>query len=83
MAVGPHHAERIRSYNYRMKRSPARFGVILAVGVLALVSQDGESNRMEGVLLLGVYLILALAFYHRSVRAVGAQYRTRLSRSRY
>jgi Ca2+:H+ antiporter len=38
--------------------------MILAVGVLALVSQDGESNWMEGVLLLGVYLILALAFYH-------------------
>jgi len=38
--------------------------VILAVGVLALVSQDGESHWMEGVMLLGVYLIMALAFYH-------------------
>jgi Ca2+:H+ antiporter len=38
--------------------------VILAVSVLALVSLDGETNWMEGVLLLGVYLILALAFYH-------------------
>jgi Ca2+:H+ antiporter len=38
--------------------------MILAVGVLAMVSQDGESNWMEGVLLLGVYVILALAFYH-------------------
>ena len=38
--------------------------MILAVGVLAMVSQDGESNWMEGVLLLGVYAHLALAFYH-------------------
>jgi Ca2+:H+ antiporter len=38
--------------------------MILAIGVLAMVSQDGESNWMEGVLLLGVYVILALAFYH-------------------
>ena len=38
--------------------------VILAVGVLALVAQDGESHWMEGVMLLGVYVILGLAFYH-------------------
>ena len=38
--------------------------VMLAVGVLALVSQDGETHWMEGVMLLGVYLIMALAFYH-------------------
>lgn len=38
--------------------------VILAVGVLALVAQDGETHWMEGVMLLGVYVILALAFYH-------------------
>ena len=38
--------------------------VIFAVGVLALVAQDGESHWMEGVMLLGVYVILALAFYH-------------------
>lgn len=38
--------------------------VLLAVGVLALVCQDGETHWMEGVLLLGVYVILALAFYH-------------------
>ncbi len=38
--------------------------VILAVGVLSMVSQDGETHWMEGVMLLGVYLIVALAFYH-------------------
>jgi Ca2+:H+ antiporter len=36
----------------------------LSVGVLALVSHDGETHWMEGALLLAVYLIFALAFYH-------------------
>ena len=31
--------------------------------VIALVSLDGESNWLEGAMLLAVYLILALAFY--------------------
>jgi Ca2+:H+ antiporter len=37
----------------------------LIVGVLiaALVSQDGESNWLEGAELLAVYMILALAFF--------------------
>jgi Ca2+:H+ antiporter len=35
----------------------------LAVGVVSLVAQDGESNWLEGALLIAVYLILALAFY--------------------
>lgn len=38
--------------------------VALSVGVLALVSLDGETHWMEGVMLLGVYVIFALAFYH-------------------
>jgi Ca2+:H+ antiporter len=38
--------------------------VMLSVLILALVSQDGESHWMEGVMLLGVYVIVALAFYH-------------------
>ena len=37
--------------------------VVTTVGIMALVSQDGESNWMEGVQLLAVYLILAIAFY--------------------
>ena len=37
---------------------------ILIVAVLALVSQDGESHWMEGAMLLAVYFILALSFYH-------------------
>jgi len=35
----------------------------LAVAVVSLVAADGESNWMEGVLLLAVYLIFAIAFF--------------------
>jgi len=35
----------------------------LAVGIVSLISMDGESNWMEGVQLLAVYTILAIAFY--------------------
>jgi len=38
--------------------------VTISMGVMALVSQDGESHWMEGALLLAVYVILGLAFYH-------------------
>jgi Ca2+:H+ antiporter len=38
--------------------------VIVSIAVLALVAQDGESHWLEGVMLLAVYAILALAFYH-------------------
>ncbi len=37
--------------------------VTIAVLVVGYTSSDGESNWMEGVMLLGVYLILAIAFY--------------------
>ena len=41
---------------------------LLAVGasvlVVHLVASDGQSHWMEGVLLLAVYLILAMGFYH-------------------
>ena len=37
--------------------------VTIAAGVATLVSLDGESNWMEGVQLLGVYVILGVAFY--------------------
>lgn len=38
--------------------------VLFAVFILALICQDGETHWMEGVMLLGVYVIIALAFYH-------------------
>jgi len=37
--------------------------VAISVGVVSLISMDGESNWMEGVQLLAVYVILAIAFY--------------------
>jgi Ca2+:H+ antiporter len=37
--------------------------VSIAAGVATLVAMDGESNWMEGAQLLGVYVILGLAFY--------------------
>ena len=37
--------------------------VVLSVGIVNLIALDGESNWMEGVLLLAVYGILGLAFY--------------------
>jgi len=35
----------------------------LSVLAIALVSLDGESNWLEGLQLLGIYVVLALAFY--------------------
>jgi Ca2+:H+ antiporter len=37
--------------------------VAIAVAAVVLIAADGESNWMEGVNLLAVYLILAIAFY--------------------
>jgi Ca2+:H+ antiporter len=37
--------------------------VMAAVGVVNLVAQDGESNWLEGALLLAVYTVLGLAFF--------------------
>jgi len=37
--------------------------VAIAVGAVSLVAQDGESNWLEGALLVAVYIVLALAFY--------------------
>jgi Ca2+:H+ antiporter len=38
--------------------------VLASVVVVHLVAADGQSHWMEGVLLVAVYLILAMAFYH-------------------
>ena len=37
--------------------------VVMSVGIMALVTQDGESHWMEGVQLLAVYLMLGIAFF--------------------
>jgi Ca2+:H+ antiporter len=38
--------------------------VLLSVFVVALVCHDGETHWLEGAMLLAVYVIFALAFYH-------------------
>lgn len=37
--------------------------IAVSVGIVSLISMDGESNWMEGVQLLAVYVILGMAFY--------------------
>jgi Ca2+:H+ antiporter len=39
------------------------FAVAIAVGSATIISLDGESNWLEGVQLLAVYAVLAVAFY--------------------
>ena len=38
--------------------------VAAAAGICALVSLDGESNWLEGALLMGVYAILGVSFFY-------------------
>jgi Ca2+:H+ antiporter len=38
--------------------------VLASVATITVVAMDGESNWMEGLLLLAVYAIIAIAFYH-------------------
>ena len=42
---------------------PEIVAVIVAVHIAAEISNDGETNWLEGVQLLSVYLILAILFY--------------------
>ena len=42
-------------------------GLLGAALITANVAHDGESNWLEGAMLLGVYLLLALAFYYLPV----------------
>jgi Ca2+:H+ antiporter len=39
-------------------------GIALSVGVVHMVTADGETNWFEGAALLAVYAILAIAFFH-------------------
>lgn len=41
--------------------------IVLSVGIMSVVAQDGESNWMEGVQLLAVYIILGIAFFYLPV----------------
>lgn len=48
--------------------------IVLSVAIMALISQDGESNWMEGVQLLAVYIILGIAFFYLPEVARAAQH---------
>ena len=41
--------------------------IAVAVGIMAMMSEDGETHWMEGVQLLAVYVILAVAFFYLPV----------------
>ena len=43
--------------------------MILAVMIARMVAEDGESNWLEGAMLLMIYAILALAFFYLPARA--------------
>jgi len=43
-------------------------GIVLAVLIANIVSQDGESHWLEGAQLVGVYIILAFAFYYAPIK---------------
>jgi Ca2+:H+ antiporter len=45
--------------------------VALSVLIVTMVAQDGESNWLEGALLLAVYVILGIAFFYMPHGAVG------------
>lgn len=38
--------------------------LVLSVAILSMISNDGETHWMEGAMLLAVYVILGLSFYH-------------------
>jgi Ca2+:H+ antiporter len=38
--------------------------VVLTVGIVIVLCMNGESNWFEGVLLLGLYAILGIAFFY-------------------
>lgn len=50
---------------------PEIAALVLAVGIVVLISGDGECNWMEGALLLAVYLIIALLFFFLPAPAPG------------
>ena len=50
---------------------PEVAAVALAVGIVVLISGDGECNWLEGVQLIAVYAIIALFFFYLPVPASG------------
>ena len=53
--------------------SPAEVvAVVLAVIIVGEIASDGESNWMEGAMLLAVYIILGICFYFLPEAAANA-----------
>jgi Ca2+:H+ antiporter len=53
---------------------PEIFAVVASVYIIFQISGDGETNWIEGVQLLSVYLILGILFYYLPEPHVGAEY---------
>jgi hypothetical protein len=56
-------------------------GLLFAVLIANLVTQEGESNSFEGVQLLSLYTVLGLVFYSRSAANVARAMRSSTRRS--
>ncbi|MGE5608649.1 MAG: calcium/proton exchanger [Bacillota bacterium] len=54
--------------------------VLLAVGIVVVLGMNGETNWFEGVLLLALYAILAIAFFYIPASEVGGVQSLELSR---
>ena len=48
------------------------WAVVLAVFITRLLIYDGESNWLEGLMLLAIYLMLGIGFFHLSPDAANA-----------
>jgi len=53
---------------------PEIVAVIVAVHIVAVIANDGETNWLEGIQLLSVYLILATLFYFLPAAAEGSSH---------
>ena len=70
--AGVHLAPDGPSDESRLLQSALEMAAIAAVAfVVNAIAQDGETTWFEGVLLIGVYVLLALAFFFRSLTTAG------------
>src|SRR6185295_6539248 len=55
--------------------------IVLTVGIVVVLGINGESNWFEGALLLGLYMILAIAFFYIPAEAHEAVHSTMPART--
>jgi len=53
---------------------PEVFAVVASVYIIFQISGDGETNWIEGVQLLSVYVILGILFFYLPEPQVGSEY---------